>query len=76
MKALDDILFGFLIFFALDRLIRLVSNSIVEPWALRRSGGNHETAENWKLISEFGMLIISILFVYRFRRVLRRVDTS
>jgi hypothetical protein len=75
MKALDDILFGFLIFFALDRTIRLVSNSMVEPWALKRSG-NQEHAENWKLFSEILMLLVSIIFVYRYRKVLRRLDTS
>jgi len=75
MKALDDILFGFLIFFALDRVIRLVSNSVVEPWALKRSG-NTEHAENWKLFSEVVMLLVSIMVVYRYRKVLRRIDTS
>jgi len=75
MKALDDILFGFLIFFALDRFIRLVSNAVVEPWALKRSG-DPEKAENWKLFSEIVMLFVSIVFVYRYRKVLRKIDTS
>jgi hypothetical protein len=75
MKALDDILFGFLVFFALDRLIRLVSNSIVEPWALKRSG-DRDRAENWKLFSELVMLLLSILFVYKYRKALHRFDTS
>jgi hypothetical protein len=75
MKALDDILFGFLIFFALDRFIRLVSNSIVEPWALKRSG-DPARAENWKLFSELAMLIVCILFVFRYRKALHRFDTS
>ena len=76
MKALDDILIGFLIFFALDRAIRLVSNSLVEPWALRRSGGKRENAENWKLFSEFAMLIGTLFIVYRYRKKLHRFDTS
>ena len=75
MKALDDILFGFLIFFALDRFIRLVSNAIVEPWALKRSG-DPDRAENWKLLSEVIMLSVCIMFVYKYRKVIRRVDTS
>jgi Na+/H+ antiporter NhaC len=75
MKALDDILFGFLIFFALDRLIRLFSNAIVEPWAMKRTG-NTERAENWKLFSEFLLLFASIFVVYRFRKQLHRFDTS
>lgn len=76
MKALDDILFGFLIFFALDRSIRLVSNSVVEPWAFKRSGGNKHNAENWKLFSEFAMLIGTLFIVYRYRKQLHRFDTS
>jgi len=75
MKALDDILFGFLIFFALDRMIRFVSNAFVEPWALKRSG-NPERAESWKLFSEFAMLMASLVVVYRFRKQLHRFDTS
>lgn len=75
MKALDDILFGFLIFFALERGIRLISNAVVEPWALKKSG-DPEKAENWKLFSELFMLLVSIVFVYRYRKVLRRLDTS
>lgn len=75
MKALDDILMGFLIFFALDRLIRLFSNSIVEPWALARTG-DKDRAENWKIFSEFLLLMTSIFIVYRFRRKLHRFDTS
>ena len=75
MKALDDILFGFLIFFALERGIRLISNAVVEPWALKKSG-DPEKAENWKLFSELLMLLVSIVFVYRYRKVLRRIDTS
>ena len=75
MKALDDILMGFLIFFALDRLIRLFSNAIVEPWALKRTG-DKDQAENWKIFSEFLLLISSIFIVYRFRKQLHRFDTS
>ena len=75
MKALDDILMGFLIFFALDRLIRLFSNSIVAPWALARTG-DKDQAENWKIFSEFLLLISSIFIVYRFRRKLHQFDTS
>lgn len=74
MKALDDILFGFLIFFALDRVIRLVSNALVQPWALRT--GSPERAENWKLFSEFAMLMGSLLVVYKYRKQIHRVDTS
>ena len=75
MKALDDILVGFLIFFALDRLIRLFSNSIVEPWAMKRTG-NKDRVENWKLFSEFLLLVASLVVVFRFQTQLRKLNTA
>jgi hypothetical protein len=75
MRALDDILVGFLIFFALDRLIRLFSNSIVEPWAMKRTG-NKDRAENWKIFSEFLLLMGALGLVFRYQRQLRKVNTA
>jgi hypothetical protein len=75
MKALDDILVGFLIFFALDRLIRLISNSVVEPWAMKRTG-NKERAESWKLFSEFLLLMISLGLVFRYQKQLHKLNTA
>jgi hypothetical protein len=74
MKALDDILFGFLIFFALDRLIRLISNSVVEPWAMERTG-NKERAENWKLFSEFLLLLGALGLVFKYQTLLKRISS-
>jgi hypothetical protein len=75
MKTLDDILFGFLIFFAIDRMVRLFSNGMVEPWAEKRSK-NRNVVENWKLAAEFGALMAAILLVYNNRRILSRLNTS
>jgi hypothetical protein len=75
MKALDDILVGFLIFFALDRLIRLFSNSVVEPWAMERTG-NKDRAENWKLFSEFLLLLGALGLVFRFQKQLHKMNTA
>jgi hypothetical protein len=75
MKALDDILVGFLIFFALDRLIRLFSNAIVEPWALKRTG-NKDRAENWKIFSEFLLLITALWLVIKYQKQLHRLNTA
>ena len=61
MRALDDILFGFLIFFALDRAVRLFSNGVVEPWA-QRNNYNKNSVENWKLGSEFVALVAAAIF--------------
>ena len=66
VRALDDILLGFLIFFALDRVIRLFSNGIVEPWAETKTG-NKNTIENWKLGAELGLLMISLVLVVKNR---------
>lgn len=72
MRSLDDILIGFIIFFALERGIRLISNAIVEPWALKRSG-NPERAENWKLAAEFGLLMVSLYFVWKYQKQIANI---
>ena len=74
MRALDDILFGFLIFFAIERAIRLFSNAVIEPWAEKKTG-NKNVIENWKLTAEFVALLLATLLVYRYRNVLARLDT-
>lgn len=74
MRALDDILFGFLIFFAIERGIRLFSNGVIEPWAERKTD-NKNVVENWKLTAEFCALILATVLVYRYRNVLARLDT-
>lgn len=75
MRALDDILVGFLIFFGVDRLIRLTSNSIVEPWAMKRTGNKHHV-ESWKLFSEFMLLVASLAIVFRFQKQLRKLNVA
>lgn len=75
MKTLDDILFGFLIFFFIDRLIRLVSNGVIEPWAQKKTR-NPNIVENWKLVAESFLLAFSIWIVYRNRHLLSKLDTS
>ena len=74
MKSLDDILFGFLIFFAIERFIRLFSNAIIEPWAQKRTS-NENVVENWKLGTEFVFLIAACFVVYSFRKPLARLVT-
>jgi hypothetical protein len=66
VRALDDILLGFLIFFALDRVIRLFSNGIVEPWAETKTT-NKNMVENWKLGAELVLLIASLAFLLKNR---------
>lgn len=75
MKALDDILIGFFIFFAIDRAIRLFSNAVVEPQVAAR-GGSKETVENWKLGSEMILLFSCIFLVIRFRKPLAQLNRN
>ena len=66
VRAFDDILLGFLIFFALDRVIRLFSNGIVEPWAETKTQ-NKNVIENWKLGAELVLLTVSLVLVVKNR---------
>ena len=75
MRALDDILIGFLIFFALDRAIRLFSNGVVEPWAETRSP-DKTTVENWKLGSELVLLILALGFVISNQKLIGRFNRT
>lgn len=72
MKSLDDILFGFLIFFAIERAIRLFSNAVIEPWAEKRTE-NKNVVENWKLATELVFLIAACFGVYCFRKPLAQL---
>jgi hypothetical protein len=74
MRALDDLLLGFLIFFAIERLIRLTSNAIIEPWAKQRTT-NENVVENWKLGAEFALLVAACFVVVYFRKPLARLIT-
>ena len=73
MRPLDDILIGFLIFFAIDRFIRLFSGTVVADWA-RRRGASDTGVENWKLAIEAVILTSCILIVWRWRRALNRLN--
>ena len=75
MRALDDILFGFLIFFSIDRFIRLLSNGVVGPWAEKRTA-DKTVVDNWKLGVELALLMTSCYFVYRYRYMLAKMNTS
>lgn len=74
MRALDDILFGFLVFFAIERGIRLFSNSVIEPWAEKKTSDKN-VIENWKLAAELAALILATFLVYKYRGVIGRFNT-
>lgn len=75
MRALDDILIGFFIFFAIDRAIRLFSNGIVEPWADKKSK-DKTVVENWKLGAEFLLLMTACVFVIKMRPFINRLNRA
>jgi hypothetical protein len=72
MRALDDLLLGFLIFFAIERLVRLTSNAIIEPWA-EKITDNENVVENWKLGAEFVLLVAACFVVVYFRKPLAQL---
>ena len=73
MRPLDDILIGFFIFFAIDRIIRLFSGTVVTDFA-RRRGASETDVENWKLATEAVILTTCILIVWRWRHALNRLN--
>lgn len=74
MRALDDILFGFLIFFAIDRLVRIFSLLIVGPWIEKRTVRENRI-ESAKLFSEFVLLVFSMVMVFRYRKQLAHITS-
>ena len=75
MRSLDDILIGFFIFFAIDRIIRLFSNTVVAS-RLRARGVADDTVENAKMAVEAVILITCIWVVWRYRSSLARLNKS
>jgi len=72
MKTLDDILFGFLIFFAIDRLIRIFSILVVGPWVEDKTQKENRI-ESAKLFSEFVLIVFSTVVVWRYRKQLAKL---
>jgi hypothetical protein len=75
VRALDDIVLGFLIFFALDRAIRLFSNGIIEPWAETKTA-DKTIVENWKLGAELGLLIGVLVIIVKNRSWITRLNRA
>jgi hypothetical protein len=73
MRPLDDILIGFFIFFAIDRLVRLFSNTIVAD-ALRARGVSEAAIENWKMGVEAAVLCVCIVVAWKWRRELASLN--
>ena len=69
MKQLDDILFGFLIFFMIDKFIKLLGSAFIEPWIEKRTD-DRQVIETWKLAVELGFLFVASCIVYFYRKSL------
>ena len=74
MRALDDILFGFLIFFAIERVIRIFSLMVVGPWVETQTTKENRIA-SFKLFAEFVLLVFAIILVHRYRKQLARLTS-
>jgi hypothetical protein len=75
MRALDDILIGFLLFFAIDRTIRLFGNVIIEPVA-ETQGKTRAQIENIKLAIEVMMLLVCSWLVFTNRKLIGRINQA
>ena len=75
MRALDDIILGFLIFFIVERLIRLLGASVIEPWAESKTQDRHKI-ETMKIFGEIVIIIAFIWLVHKNRRMLSPLNRS
>ena len=73
MNTLDDIILGFLIFFAIDRIIQLLSMGLVEPW-IRTKTFRERKILCLKLGSEILMIAFFIYIVWLYRKSLGRLS--
>ncbi len=73
MRALDDIVIGFFIFFIIERAVRLFSNAVIEPWAQTKTE-NPNVVENWKIAAELISLLIVTVIIFKYRKVLQSFD--
>jgi len=75
VKALDDILIGFFIFFAIERSVKLFSNGVVEPWAEKKMY-SRKSVENWKLLAELTALLLAAYIVFKSRRLVSKINRA
>ena len=75
MRALDDILIGFLLFFVIDRTIRLFGNVVVEPIA-ETQGNSKSQTENIKMAIEVMMLLLCSWLVFTNRKLIGRINQA
>jgi hypothetical protein len=75
MRSLDDIIIGFLIFFAIDRTINLFSKNVVQPWASATTK-DPTAIDNCKTLTELVCLIGAATIVFKCRGFLQKLDNK
>jgi len=72
MRPLDDILVGFIIFFILERVIRLVGVVIFEPIIMSKTN-DEKVTKNWVQLIDIVFLATALFLVIRFKKQLARI---
>jgi len=72
MRSLDDILIGFLIFFILERIIKLIGAVIVEPWISTKIK-DEKTVKNWVQAVDVCLLFVALFLVIRYQKPLANI---
>ena len=72
MRPLDDILVGFIIFFILERVIRLVGVVIFEPIIMSKTN-DEKVTKNWVQFIDIVFLATALFLVIRFKKQLARI---
>jgi hypothetical protein len=71
-RSLDDILIGFLIFFILERVIKLFGTVVVEPWAFEKTHSDKKT-KNWVAAIDVVCLFFALMLVIKFQKNIARI---
>jgi len=72
MRSLDDILIGFLIFFILERIIKLLGSALIEPWVATKVR-DEKNVKNWVQGIDILMLFASLLLVIKYQKPLASI---
>jgi hypothetical protein len=72
MRSLDDILIGFLIFFILERIIKLIGAVVVEPMVEAKIS-NQKTVKIWVQAVDVLLLFVALFLVIRYQKPLARI---
>ena len=67
MRSLDDILIGFIIFFILERVVKLLGSIVVEPW-IRAKMSDEKNVKNWVQFIDIAILLVVLGFVIKYQK--------